>query len=60
MLSFLKANIATIVVVLLIIIAVILVIISMNKRKKSGKSLTCGGNCESCVMRNNCNYKENQ
>ena len=60
MLSFLKANIATIVVVLLIIIAVILVINSMNKRKKSGKSLTCGGNREGCAMRNNCNYKDNQ
>lgn len=47
MLSFLKANIGTIIVLLILIAIVVLIIRSLVKNKKSGKG-TCGGDCSHC------------
>lgn len=47
MLSFLKANIWTIVVLVLLVFAVVMIIRSLVKNKKEGKS-ACGCNCSEC------------
>ncbi len=48
MLSFLKANIGTIVVLLVVIAVVAAIIAKMVKDKKAGKSVVCGGDCSKC------------
>lgn len=47
MISFIKANIWTIVVALAVIIMVAFIIKSLVRDKKAGKSL-CGGDCKNC------------
>lgn len=47
MLSFLKANILTIIVVVILIVIIGLIIRTLVKDKKSGKGL-CGGDCSNC------------
>ncbi len=44
----------------LIAIAVVAVIVDLVKKKKSGKSIGCGGNCESCMNNINCQPKNNR
>lgn len=48
MLTFLSANIGTIVVGLIVLGIVAANIYNMIKKKKSGKSIGCGCGCENC------------
>ncbi len=48
---------ANIVIIIILITSIALVIKSMIKRKKQGKSLGCGGNCENCAGTCNCKIK---
>ena len=56
MISFLSANIGTIVVVLILAAVVGLVIFKMIKNKKEGKS-SCGCGCSDCAMKGECHTK---
>ena len=53
MLEFLSANIGTIIVFVVLAIIVGIVIYKMYRDKKKGKS-SCGCNCSSCPMANEC------
>lgn len=55
MLSWLFANIGTILISLVLISIVAAVIIIMRRDKKKGKS-TCGGNCGHCPMGGSCHH----
>lgn len=55
MLSWLSANIGTILISLVLICIVAAVIIIMRRDKKKGKS-TCGGNCGHCPMGTSCHH----
>lgn len=55
MLSWLAANIGTILISLVLIGIVTAVIIIMRRDKKKGKS-TCGGNCAHCPMGTTCHH----
>lgn len=50
MLSWLSANIGTILVLLVLAVIVAAILASMVKDKRAGKSPTCGGNCGHCSM----------
>ncbi len=56
--EFLRDNIWTIVVALIVIAALFMAVISMIKRKRKGKSVTCGGNCSACSMSLLCKEKK--
>lgn len=53
MFEFLSANIGTIIVAVVLIIIVTVIISKMFRDKKQGKS-SCGCNCSSCPMANEC------
>lgn len=53
MIEFLISNLGTIVVALVLAIVVGLIICKMYRDKKQGKS-SCGCNCASCPMANEC------
>ncbi|HHZ07090.1 MAG TPA: FeoB-associated Cys-rich membrane protein [Clostridiales bacterium] len=55
MLSWIIANIGTILISLVLIGVVVAVIIIMRRDKKKGKS-TCGGNCGHCPMGGSCHH----
>ena len=54
MLSFIKANIATIIVLIIVALLVFLAIRKIVKDKKSNKG-GCSQNCSGCPYSNNCN-----
>ncbi len=49
MLSWLTANIGTVLITLLLIAVVVIIIVKLRKDKKKGVS-ACGGNCAHCAM----------
>lgn len=53
MLSWIIANLATIIITLILVAVVVGIIIVMRKDKKKGKS-PCGGNCGHCPMSGSC------
>ena len=53
MLSWISANIATILITLVLIGIVAGIIVVMRRDKKKGRS-TCGGNCGHCPMGGSC------
>lgn len=57
MLSWISANIATILISLALIAMVVGVIIVMRKDKKKGKS-SCDGSCGHCPMAGKCHSKK--
>lgn len=57
MLSWITANLATIIISLVLICIVAAIIIGMVKNKKKGKS-SCGCGCSGCPMSGSCNQKE--
>ncbi len=57
MLSWLTANIGTVLITLLLIAVVVLIVVKLRRDKKRGVS-SCGGNCAHCAMRGNCNQKK--
>ncbi|MGN1329069.1 MAG: FeoB-associated Cys-rich membrane protein [Eubacterium sp.] len=48
MITFLKANIGTILVLLVVIAVVTAIIVKLVKDKKSGKGCSCSGDCSKC------------
>ena len=59
MLSWLEANMGSIVVVLILVLLCALIIRSMYNDKKQGKS-TCGCNCAHCAMAGQCHGHTNK
>ena len=57
MLSWLTANIGTVLITLLLIAVVVLIVVKLRRDKKRGVS-SCGGNCAHCAMRGNCHQKK--
>ena len=57
MLSWLSANIGTVLITLLLIAVVTAVIIKMIREKRKGRS-SCGCGCEHCAMRGTCHQKQ--
>ena len=53
MLSWLSANIGTVLITLLVIAVVAVIIVKLRKDKKKGVS-SCGGNCAHCAMGGTC------
>ena len=49
MLSWLSANIGTVLITLLLIAVIVIIIAKLRKDKKKGVS-SCGGNCAHCAM----------
>ncbi len=47
-----------IIIVAVIVILVVLASFSMAKRKKSGKSISCSGNCVGCPMAGKCHEQK--
>lgn len=50
MVDFIKENFATIVISALLLAAVISILINLVKKRKSGKSIGCDCECDSCPM----------
>ena len=48
MLSFISANIGTIVVLLVLAAVVTAIIVKLVRDKKAGKNVVCGGDCSKC------------
>ncbi len=57
MLTWLFANLGTILIVLVLCAVVIGVIVKLRKDKKEGVS-PCGGNCAHCAMHGTCHQKK--
>lgn len=57
MLSWLSANLATIVLGVILLAVVVLILVTIFRDKKKGKS-SCGCNCSSCPMGGNCHPKK--
>ncbi len=57
MLSWLTANIGTVVITLLLIVLVVIIVVKLRKDKKKGVS-SCGGNCAHCAMSGACHQKK--
>ena len=57
MLSWLTANISTILITILLIAVVVIIIVKLRKDKKKGVS-SCGGNCAHCAMNGACHRKQ--
>ncbi len=53
MLSWLTANVGTVIITLVLIVAVVLIVVVLRRDKKQGKS-SCGGNCGHCPMGGQC------
>ena len=56
MLSWLSANIGTVLITLLLIAVVAVIVVRLRKDKKKGVS-SCGGNCAHCAMGGACHQK---
>ncbi|MBQ8119339.1 MAG: FeoB-associated Cys-rich membrane protein [Ruminococcus sp.] len=54
MLSWLGANIGTIIVCAVLVLIVTAIVMNMIKDKKKGKSVVCGGKCGHCPMNCGC------
>ena len=55
MLDWITANIGTIIICAVLIAVVAAIVISMIKKKRQGKSMTCGcGHCAGCPMSGAC------
>ena len=57
MLSWLSANIGTVLITLLLIALVAAIIVKLRKDKKKGVS-SCGGNCAHCAMHGACHQQK--
>ncbi len=57
MLSWLTANIGTVLITLLLIAIVAVIVVKLRKDKKKGRS-ACGGNCAHCAMSGTCHQKK--
>ncbi len=57
MLSWLTANIGTVLITLLLIAIVAVIVVKLRKDKKKGVS-SCGGNCAHCAMSGTCHQKK--
>ena len=57
MLSWLAANIGTVLITLLLIAVVAVIVVKLRKDKKKGVS-SCGGNCAHCAMSGTCHQKK--
>ena len=57
MLSWLSANIGTVLITLLLIAAVAVIIVNLRKDKKKGVP-ACGGNCAHCAMCGACHQEQ--
>ena len=57
MLTWLSANIGTVLITLLLIALVAAIIVKLRKDKKKGVS-SCGGNCAHCAMSGTCHQKK--
>lgn len=53
MLTWLSANIGTVLITILLIAVVVIIIVKLRKDKKKGVS-SCGGNCAHCAMSGTC------
>ena len=53
MLSWLTANIGTVLITLFLIAIVVIIVVKLRKDKKKGVS-SCGGNCAHCAMSGSC------
>ncbi len=53
MLSWLAANLGTVIITLVLIVAVALIVFVLRRDKKQGKS-SCGSNCGHCPMSGQC------
>ena len=53
MLSWLMANIGTVLITLALVLTVVLIVFVLRRDKKQGKS-SCGGNCGHCPMSGQC------
>ena len=53
MLSWLTANIGTVLITLLLIAVVVVIAVKLRKDQKKGVS-SCGGNCAHCAMSGSC------
>ena len=56
MLSWLTANIGTVLITLFLIAIVVIIVVKLRKDKKKGVS-SCGGNCAHCAMGGACHQK---
>ena len=56
MLSWLAANLGTVLITLLLIAVIVTVIVKLRMDKKKGVS-SCGGNCAHCAMSGTCHQK---
>ncbi|MCR5040787.1 MAG: FeoB-associated Cys-rich membrane protein [Clostridia bacterium] len=57
MLSWLAANIGTVLITLLLIAVVAVIVVKLHRDKKKGAS-SCGGNCAHCAMSGTCHRKQ--
>ena len=57
MLTWLAANIGTILITLLLIAVVVIIVVKLRRDKKKGVS-SCGGNCAHCAMGGTCCQKK--
>ncbi|MBQ6067170.1 MAG: FeoB-associated Cys-rich membrane protein [Clostridia bacterium] len=57
MLSWLAANIGTVLITILLIAIVVVIVVKLWKDKKKGVS-SCGGNCAHCAMSGTCHQKK--
>ncbi len=56
MLSWLTANIGTVLITVMLIAIVVVIVVKLRKDKKKGVS-SCGGNCAHCAMNGSCGNK---
>ncbi|MBR0509489.1 MAG: FeoB-associated Cys-rich membrane protein [Clostridia bacterium] len=57
MLTWLTANIGTVLITILLIAVVAVIVVKLRKDKKKGVS-SCGGNCAHCAMSGTCHQKK--
>ena len=57
MLSWLTANIGTVLITLFLIAIIVIIVVKLRKDKKKGVS-SCGGNCAHCAMSGTCHQKK--
>ena len=56
MLTWLSANIGTILITLLLIAVIVIIVVKLRRDKKKGVS-SCGGNCAHCAMSGTCHQQ---
>ena len=57
MLTWLSANIGTVLITILLIAVVAIIVVKLRRDKKKGVS-SCGGNCAHCAMSGACQQKQ--